>query len=108
MKVKTVWGIVLIVLGIMGVFNGLQQYADIQAVDQWVGDFTRSFGQSNPRSYRIAMQDAQVGAFIKFLGGIGLAVLGTYWVKDGASEQQGQVGDHGNWEISQDHDDWKI
>lgn len=108
MKVKTVWGIVFIVLGVMGVFNGLQQYADIQALDQVVGDFTRSFGQSSTRSYRVAVQNAQVGGILKLLIGIGLTALGTSWVRDGENKQHNQVSDTKDFDISQDHDDWKM
>jgi len=108
MKVKTVWGIVLIVLGVIGVFNGLQQYADIQAMDQIVGDFTRYFGQSSQMSYKVAVQNAQVGGILKILVGIGLAVLGTYWVRDGERKQHGQDRDSIDSEMSQDHDDWKM
>ncbi|TRO79802.1 hypothetical protein [Trichloromonas acetexigens] len=108
MKLKTVWGIILIVLGVMGVLNGLQQYADIQALDQVVGGFTRSFGQPSQRTYKVAVQNAQVGGILKILVGIGLSVLGTYWVRDEERKQHGQDRDSMDLEISQDHDDWKM
>jgi hypothetical protein len=86
MTAKKIWGIVLIVLGVLAVLSGLGEIRDAQSMDQLVGNFVRQVGGTNAKTFQKALQEAQFAGIVRALIGVGLAIWGTWMVNDSGSK----------------------
>ena len=89
MAAKKVWGIVLIVLGVLAVLSGLGEISDVQSIDQLLGNFVREVGGSNAKIYQKTMQEAQFTGIVRALIGVGLAIWGTWMLNDSEPKNAG-------------------
>lgn len=117
MSAKSVWGAVLIVLGVVGVIAGIDQIAEISQLDKIAGDFAKEFGaQKYLGAYANAARDAKIGGIIKIVGGICLSIFGTWLIQQARNEdrmeQQKQYArEEGEWRLSgekSDNDRWEF
>lgn len=95
MSASFVWGVVLIVLGVVGVISGFSQYAEALQLDQLARDIAQQFNVHKAFSgYAKASHDAKMGAVIKMIGGLCLSVYGTWMVQKARhrerAEERGQ------------------
>jgi uncharacterized membrane protein YphA (DoxX/SURF4 family) len=104
MTAKRVWGIVLIVLGVICAISGFQQIAEIAELDNLTRQFTGKVNLGNmSKQYEVASHNAKVGGMIKIVVGIMMALIGTWMVQDEETEKI----DDSHFETEKNYDDWK-
>lgn len=91
MSAKFVWGVVAIVVGVAGVFAGIDQIAEVVQLDSVVNDFARQFGaQKYMGEYSRATHNAKLGGLIKIVGGLCLSVFGTWLIQEARYEDRAE------------------
>lgn len=117
MSAKSVWGVVLIVLGVVGVIAGINQIAEISQLDKAMGDITRQFGgQQYWGPYVNAARDAKIGGMIKIVGGACLSIFGTWLIQQARHEERREqrkqfAQEEGDWRLggeNPDNDRWRF
>jgi hypothetical protein len=94
MSAKFVWGVVLIVLGVVAVINGFQQIGEISQYDELIEVSKRQLGQyqslikDDLRLYERESHNAKVGGAFKIIAGIGLALVGTWLIQDSQPQRR--------------------
>jgi hypothetical protein len=97
MTAKSVWGAVLIVLGVISVLSGFEQIGEIAQLDQVMQDTQRMFGKiagkqsylkQTLKEYDVASHNAKVGGAIKIVAGIGFALWGTWLLQDSQARRR--------------------
>lgn len=94
MAAKTVWGAVLIVLGVVAVISGFQQLAEISQYDKIMQITQRQLGayqsllKDDLNYYRETSRDAKTGGVIKMVVGVGFAIWGTFLLQDGQRKKK--------------------
>jgi len=104
MNAKRVWGIVLIVLGVVAVIAGFQQFVEMADLDNLIGQYigNASLG-SISRQYEVVSHNAKIGGMIKIVAGILMALIGTWMVKDEEPIRE----DKQYFQSQRNYDEWK-
>lgn len=106
MAVKTVWGIVLIVLGVLLAIGGFSQINESQALDQVMGEMVRGLGGASSQMFKDAVYSAQIGGAIKIVLGIILALWGSLLVKDAEQKKTESRFNYQDSMSTPEHDDY--
>lgn len=88
MTPKKVWGIILIILGLLAIFKGasdIQQVEDFNTTMKFLGVGQVFSGKEFPvLNFEKVKSDAMLGSFF----GIGMAIIGTLMLKDTTPKKQ--------------------
>lgn len=91
MNPKRVWGIVLIVLGVIAVLQGLNSYhgmkvadSGVRSMDAAISNFESTFGVKIPDNthYEALSRREKWLSLMTVLLGISLSIIGTYMIKE--------------------------
>lgn len=94
MSAKFVWGVVLIVLGVVAVINGFQRIGEASQWDELVEGGVRAMGKyqsfikKDLKEYERHSHNAKVGGGIMILAGIGFALWGTWLIQDSQPQRR--------------------
>jgi hypothetical protein len=84
MAVKNVWGVILIVLGVVSFIGGFQQISEISQYDQLMEISKRQLGtyqsllKDDINFYNAASRNAKFGGILKIIVGVAFALWGTW------------------------------
>jgi hypothetical protein len=87
MSAKFVWGVVAIVVGIIGIFSGVDQIVTVIHLDEVVKGVEKLFNSPLGKYSDFAF-NGKLGGVIKILGGLCLCIFGTWLIQEAHYEDK--------------------
>ena len=115
MSAKNAWGCVLIVLGVIAVISGFQQFAEVSQYDEIMRISKRQLGayqsliKEDLNLYSEVSRNAKIGGVMKIVFGIGFALWGT-WLLQGERKRTREnyipsnIDDAHDWKFKSDNE----